>query len=89
MSISFRRKPHPVSEGYLRSGGTIPLLEKDKAGPLEFIRTPVHLVGKYSPTVARLRRTARRPDGAVNLLASSRAWDFANLPVRHFALLGG
>jgi hypothetical protein len=36
----------------LRLGGTIPLLEKDKAVPLEFIRSPVHLPGKHSPAVA-------------------------------------
>jgi hypothetical protein len=35
------------SEGYLRVGGTIPLLEKDKAVPLEFIHSPVHLLGKH------------------------------------------
>ena len=73
---SLGHKLHPASEGYLRLGGTIPLLEKDKAVPLEFIRSPVHLLGKYSPTVARFRRTARRPDGAVDLFASSRAWGF-------------
>jgi len=33
-------------------GGTIRLLEKDGAAPLEFIRSPVHLDGTYSPTVA-------------------------------------
>jgi hypothetical protein len=37
----------PPSEGYLRLGGTIPLLEKDKAVPLEFIHSPVHLLGKH------------------------------------------
>jgi hypothetical protein len=55
MSIALRYKLYPASEGYLRLGGTIPLLEKDKAVPLEFTRSPVHLPGKHSPTVARFR----------------------------------
>jgi hypothetical protein len=50
----------------------MPLLEKDKAVPLEFTRSPVHVLGKHSPTVARFRRTAWRPDRAVDLFASSR-----------------
>jgi len=57
-------------------GGTIPLLENDKAGPLEFICSNVHLPGKHSPAVVRLRRTARRPDRAVGLFAPSCAWGF-------------
>src|SRR5450631_3211393 len=88
LSIAFR--PRLASEGYLRSGGTIPLLEKNHAAPLEFIRSPVHLLGKHSPTEARLRRTARRPDRAVDLLASFGGFeDFVNSPMRHLALLGG
>jgi hypothetical protein len=35
------------------------------------------------------RRTARRPDRAVRLFASSCAWGFCNSPMKHFALLGG
>jgi len=37
----------------LRLGGTIPLLEKDKANPLEFTHSRGYLPGKHSPTVAR------------------------------------
>ena len=43
-----RRKLRPASEAYLRLGGTMPLLEKDNALPLEFIRSPVHVLGKHS-----------------------------------------
>jgi hypothetical protein len=68
-----RYKQHPASGEYLQLGGTIPLLENDRAVPLEFIHYLAHLLGKYSSTVARFRRTARRPDGAVDLFASSRA----------------
>jgi hypothetical protein len=42
-----RHKRHAASEGYLRLGGTIPLLEKDSAVPLEFLRPLVHLLPKY------------------------------------------
>ena len=85
----FRHKLDPGSKGYLRFGGTIPLLEKDKAAPLEFTRSPVHLLGEHSPNVARLDE---RP-GA--LIAQLTCWrrpargDFANSPTRHVALLGG
>jgi len=59
------------------------LLEKDKAAPLEFTHSPVHLLGKHSPTVARFRRTAQRPDRAVGLFASSRAWRFRKFAMKH------
>jgi hypothetical protein len=39
-------------------GATIPSLENDKAIPLEFIRSAVHLPGKHSSNLARFRRTA-------------------------------
>jgi hypothetical protein len=84
-----RCKLRRASEGYPRLGGTIPLLEKDKALPLEFIRSPVHLLGKHSPTVARFRPTA---GVLIAQLAGSRRaarGDFANSPMKHFALLGG
>jgi hypothetical protein len=35
-------------------GGTIPLLENDKAKPLEFTQARGHLPGKHSPIVVRL-----------------------------------
>jgi len=64
-----RHKLHPVS-GYLQLGDTMPLLEKDRAIPLEFKHAPIHLPRKHSPIVARFRRTGRRADGAIDLFAS-------------------
>jgi hypothetical protein len=52
---------HKLRRDICGCAALIPLLEKDKAVPLELKRSPVHLLGKHSPTVARFRRTARRP----------------------------
>jgi hypothetical protein len=71
-------------------GGTIRFLENDKAVALEFLCAPVHLVGKYSPTVAR---TSEEWPGVlmVQLTCSRRRVRrcFANSLTRRFALLGG
>jgi len=76
MSMAFATSYALLRRDICGRAGTIPFLEKDKAVPLEFIRSPVHLLGKHSPTVARFRRTARRPDRAVGWFASSGAWRF-------------
>ena len=55
MSIAVATSYSLLSEGCLRLGGTIPLLENDNAGPLEFICSPAHLLGRHSPAVARFR----------------------------------
>jgi hypothetical protein len=85
---SLRHKLHPGSEGYLRLGGTIPLLEKDEAAPLEFTRSSVHLLGKlHRPW--RARRTAGALIAQLTCSHRPARGDFANSPTRHFALLGG
>ena len=76
MSISFRRKPHLLRRDVC-SWAALFRFYKSTTVPLEFIRSPVHLVGMCSPSAGRLRRTVRYPDGAVDLFAPYRAWDFA------------
>jgi hypothetical protein len=76
MSMAFATSCALLRRDICGCAALIPLLEKDKAVPLEFKRSPVHPLGKHSPTVARFRRTARRPDRAVGLFASPCAWGF-------------
>ena len=52
MSTAFG-KSHTLLRRDICGWAAIPLLEKDKALPLEITRSPGHLPGKHSPTAAR------------------------------------